>query len=134
MNKILPKTTLAEFIDNCDTNGVIRVYKEDGSSISKSDLVGTTMIIKVTKDNEEITMIAVVMGDIDGDGLNTAQDLSEMNKNCLGTATPMLSGTRFLAADLDDNEKISATDLSELKQAIMESIKLKYVKPYKVIM
>ena len=85
----------------------------------------------VTKYDEEITMTIVVMGDIDGDGETTAQDLSELNKACLGISEVELTGARFKAADIDDSEKITATDFSELNRASLGISKLIYKKPNK---
>ena len=119
------------FIDNCDTNGKITVLNEQGQALSSGDLVGTTMTIIVTRKDEKITMTIVVMGDIDGDGKTTAQDLSETNKAYLGMSEVKLTGARFKAADIDDNEEITATDLSEINRASLGVSRLIYTKPNK---
>lgn len=131
LDKIEPETTLSEFINNCDTNGTITVINEKGQTLSSDDLVGTTMTIKVTRYDEEITMTIVVMGDINGDGKNTAQDLSELNSACLGISEVELTGARFKAADIDDNRRITVTDLAELNNALLGISKLTYNKPNK---
>ena len=122
---------MSELIDNCDTNGKITVINENGQTLSSGDLIGTTMTIKVTRYDEEITMTIVVMGDIDGDGKATVQDLSELNKAYLGISEVELTGARFKAADIDDSKKISATDFSELNRASLGISKLTYHKPNK---
>lgn len=131
LDKIEPETTLSELIENCDTNGTISVINENGQTLSSDDLVGTTMTIKVTRYDEEITMTIVVMGDIDGDGKNTAQDLSELNSACLGISEVELTGARFKAADIDDSKKITVTDLAELNNTLLGISKLTYNKPNK---
>ena len=131
LDKIEPETNLDELIENCDTNGTITVIDEKGQTLSSGDLVGTNMTIKVTRYDEEITMTIVVMGDIDGDGKATTQDLSELNKAYLGISEVELTGTRFKAADIDDSKRITATDFSELNKASLGISKLTYNKPNK---
>ena len=128
LDKISPETTVSEFIDNCSTNGKITIYDAQGKALRNSDLVGTGMTIKVTRDDEEIDITAVVMGDIDGDGRTTIQDLSELNKAYLGISEKELEGARFKAADIDDSTRITATDFSELNKAILGIQKLTYKK------
>ena len=128
LDKISPETTVSEFIDNCSTNGKITIYNAQGKALRNNDLVGTGMTIKVTRDDEEIDITAVVMGDIDGDGRTTIQDLSELNKAYLGISEKELEGARFKAADIDDSTRITATDFSELNKAILGIQKLTYKK------
>lgn len=126
LEKITPETTVAEFINNCKTNGTIKVLNSKGEALKGTDLVGTNMTIKVTKDSEEITLIAVVMGDLDGNGLVTVTDLSGVNQAVLKTIE--LKDAIFKAADLDDNNQIAVTDLSGINQTILKAIKLTYDK------
>ena len=128
LDKISPETTVSEFIDNCSTNGKITIYDAQGKALRNSNLVGTGMTIKITRDDEEIDITAVVMGDIDGDGRTTIQDLSELNKAYLGISEKELEGARFKAADIDDSTRITATDFSELNKAILGIQKLTYKK------
>ena len=129
MNKILPDTTIDEFIQNCETNGTITVYKADGSLASNTDYIGTGMTIEVTKDNEKIMMTAVVMGDIDGNGHVTITDFSELKLHLLGISKALDQQDKFLAADLDDNQNITITDFSELKLVLLGINQLSYTKP-----
>lgn len=126
LDKIEPKTTFAQFRSNCETNGIMTVIDHNGNILGENDLVGTNMTIKVTKDDEEIIITAVVMGDIDGNGKVTISDWSEMNKVVLKERT--LEGAQFKAADLDDNEKITVSDSSTENQVILKVTELKYDK------
>ena len=126
LDKIEPKTTFAQFRSNCETNGIMTVIDHNGNVLGENDLVGTNMTIKVTKDDEEIIITAVVMGDIDGNGKVTISDWSEMNKVVLKERT--LKGAQFKAADLDDNEKITVSDSSTENQVILKVTELKYDK------
>ena len=104
-----------------------RHTNEEGKELEEDELVGTNMTIKVTRYDEEITLTAVVMGDLDGNGKVTATDLSTLNQTVLQLI--QLKGASFKAADLDDNEKITATDLSTENNAILKNITLIYTKP-----
>ena len=128
LDKIRPETTLSEFIDNCITNGKITVINQDGKVLRNSDYVGTNMTIKVTKDDEEITMTAVVMGDLSGDGRTTAQDLATLNQAVLGMLDKELEGAVFKAADIDDNMRLTATDLSAVNGSVLKITPLTYKK------
>ena len=121
-----PNTTVKQLIENSDTNGVITVIDSEGNELEEDDLVGTGMTIKVTRYDEEITMTAVVMGDLDGNGLVTATDLSTLNQTILKLTT--IEGAVFMAADLDDNKKLTATDLSTVNNTILQNIVLTYDK------
>ena len=86
------------------------------------------MTIKVTKDDEEIKMTAVVMGDLSGDGRTTAQDLATLNQAVLGMLDKELEGAVFKAADIDDNMKLTATDLAAVNGSILKITPLTYKK------
>lgn len=102
----------------------------EGQELSTDDFVGTNMTIKVTKNNEEILLTAVVMGDTDGNGKITATDLSDLNQAILKVKT-ISDKAVFKAFDLDDNEKLTATDLSTEIKAFF-GMKLIYNKPVKM--
>lgn len=90
--------------------------------VTEDEFIGTGMTIKVTKDDEEISIAAVVIGDANGDGKITATDLSNLIQACLREYTP--EGAEFMALDLDENDKLTATDLSTLIQILLGEVKL----------
>lgn len=126
IEKIMPETTVKQFIKNCKINGDITVINEKGEVLGDNDLVGTNMTIKITGRGEETTLTAVVMGDLDGNGLVTVTDLSGVNQTILKTIK--LEGAVFKAADLDDNNEITVTDLSGINQKILKVIEFRYDK------
>ena len=126
LDKIEPETTVKELKNNCETNGTIEVLDEKNEVLSDDELVGTNMTIQVSRKNEKITLTAVVMGDLDGNGKVTATDLSALNQAFLKIIK--LEDAAFKAADLDDNNKLSATDLSTINNTILKNIILTYDK------
>lgn len=128
IDKIEADTTVREFINNLNTNGTVKVYDGD-RLVSETELIGTGMTVKDTGFGEEFVLTAVVMGDTDGNGRNTATDLADIKHVILRTLT--LEGPYFLAADQDDSGKITATDLASIKQVLLRVFKFTYTKPAK---
>ena len=128
LDKIEADTTVNQFIANLDTNGTVKVYNGD-TLVSGNELIGTGMTIKDTGYGEEFVLTAVVMGDTDGDGRNSATDLADIKHVLLRTLT--LDGPYFLAADQDESGKITATDLASIRQVILRLFKFTYTKPSK---
>lgn len=109
-------TTLTEFKNNLKTNdtATIKVYKcnKEGTEVEIEDdeIIGTGMRIVNTLNEQKISLTISVIGDIDGNGIITATDLSEINHEFL---EPNLKGELYLSADIEENNNITATDLSE---------------------
>ena len=118
ISRVEKETTKQAFISNLDTNGTIRVIKEDGSELGENELVGTGMTLEVTKDEEKIELKIAVMGDLSGEGKVTATDLSTLNQTILKLVT--LENEYKIAADLDENDNLTATDLSTLNQMVLK--------------
>lgn len=109
--------TKQEFIKKIDTNGAVKIIKENGEELDENEFVGTGMSLQITKGEEKIELKIAVMGDLSGDGKVTAQDLSTMNKAILKTIT--LENEYKMAGDLDENNKITATDLSTVNKMVL---------------
>lgn len=118
ISRVEKETTKQSFIDNLDTNGIIRIIKEDGTELSEDELIGTGMTLEVTKDEEKIELKIAVMGDLNGDGSVTATDLSTLNQTLLKVAT--LENEYKIAADLDENDNLTATDLSTINKMVLK--------------
>lgn len=117
ISRIESEITKEEFVKSIQTNGTIKILKEDGTELKENELVGTGMTLEVIKEEEKIELKIAVMGDVSGDGKVTAQDLSTINKAILKLLT--LEDEYKIAADLDDNDKITATDLSTVNKIIL---------------
>ena len=64
----------------------------------------------------------VVRGDIDGNGIITATDLSSLNQALINKIK--LTGILQRAADIDYDGSITVTDLSSMNQALIKKITL----------
>lgn len=117
ISRIKEQTTLKDYINNLDTNGTIKVIKEDGTELSENEYVGTGMTVTVTKDEEKIELKMAVMGDLDGNGKITATDLSTLKQAIMEIVT--VENEYKIAADFDENDNLTATDLSTLNQMLL---------------
>lgn len=117
ISRIKRELTREEFEKKLQTNGIIRILKEDGTELKENEFVGTGMTVEVTRENEKIEFKVAVMGDLSGDGKVTAQDLSTINKSVLKLL--VLDDEYKIAADLDENGKITATDLSTVNKIVL---------------
>lgn len=104
-------TKVSDIIDNITTNPIleIKVYK-DNVKLQESDIVSTGTILEIGN-NLKYTLI--VKSDISGDGRRSALDLSLLKKHIVGINE--LTGNKYEAADINIDDKISATDISQLK-------------------
>ena len=110
--RVSPNTTLKDFITNCETNGNITVYKQDGTVLGENELVGTGMILKDKKGSKEISVTISVIADIDGNGEVTPTDLAEAIQKELEADN--LNKVQMLSADIDENGEITPTDIAEI--------------------
>lgn len=118
ISRISKETTKTSFVSNLNTNGTIRIIKQDGTQLGENELVGTGMTLEVTKDEEKIELKIAVMGDLDGDGKVTATDLSTLNQTIQKLVT--LENEYKIAADLDENDNLTATDLSTINKMLLK--------------
>ena len=118
ISNILGKTKVTEYIKGINTNGKIKILKQDQNEASQDEYVGTGMILSITKDEENIQLKIVVTGDLDGNGNVTITDLSILNKVMLDIKK--LEGAYLKAADMDENDKITITDLSVINKLLVE--------------
>ena len=116
--RVSSKTTLKDFIYNCDTNGIITVYKPNGTILKENEFVGTGMILKDRKGSKEISIKISVIGDIDGNGEVTPTDLAETIQKALGNDN--LNEIQTLSVDIDENKEITPTDLAEMIKLTLE--------------
>ena len=120
ISRVNKETRLSQFIEGLETNGDIRVIKEDGTELTANEYVGTGMKLIVTKDEERIEIKIAVTGDLDGNGKVTATDLSTINQAILKLIR--LENEYFIAGDTDESNKITATDLSAVNQMVLKVI------------
>ena len=115
--QIKNETTKGTFLDNVNTNGLVKFIRPDGSEVGSDELIGTGMTLRVIKAGKKEEFKVAVEGDLSGDGCVTAQDYSTINKVVLGILT--IENEDYLASDLDYNGEITATDLSTVNKMLL---------------
>lgn len=104
--RVSPNTQISEFINNLSTNGNISVYNANGEEQTNYDeLVGTGMILKISKGDKTIELTISVLGDIDGNGEVTPTDLAEAIQKELGA--DRLIEIQIISIDIDENGDIT---------------------------
>lgn len=121
ISRVRRDTKLSDFKNNLDTNGSIKVIKQNGEELPNDKLVGTGMTLVVTRGNQEIRLKIAVTGDLDGNGRVTATDLGVETQKVLRVIN--LENEYFMAGDTDESGTISATDVSDIKQMILRVYK-----------
>ncbi len=127
IKNINPNTTIQTAINNIETNGEIKVYKETTEITNKETKIGTGMTIKVSKGTEERIYTVIVKGDCNGSGTTNVADLTKLmmsRAESLATnkdESKILKGIYEIAVDLNEDGKISIGDITKLSIFIAEN-------------
>lgn len=111
-------TTLSAFRANCFPT--LRVYREDGTELSDGDLLhsGDTVCVYDAAGSEvSYVRLAVVTGDVDGNGAVNATDYLLVKRAVLGTYT--LQSAKERAALVSGRSSVSAGDYMLIKRAVL---------------
>ena len=125
------KTTVDEFkrIFKGENNLNIEVVTVNNTLVEDNQYVGTGMIVKINKinneplldnDNNPITFTIAVKGDIDGNGMANLIDSKYIKAYRNEIVGSELTNEKFEAADINDDEQINYIDSNLLKLHIME--------------
>ena len=96
--------------------GNVSITDASGNEVNGS--IATGYRININGSNSE-TLIAVVYGDVSGDGKINALDLLKVQKQILGTAN--LNGSYKEAADVSHDGTINALDLLKVQKNILNT-------------
>ncbi len=109
-------TTAADFVKNFDQDEVV-VYSADGSLVDSDQIVATGMVITLEHYGDVMALyIAVVNGDINGDGVSAALDAREALIHILNDTR--LDATQQLAADMNGDGIITTVDARAILLAL----------------
>lgn len=136
ISRIQKEIIKEDFINQIETNGNLKIFKENNIELQDNEFIGTGMILQslftddrdlnieedltgiFQKIDDELIQIKIaVSGDLDGDGKVTATDLSSLNQTLLELIT--LEDEYKIAADFDENGEITATDYSTLNKMVL---------------
>lgn len=128
ISRIIPGTTVKEFIKNVETKNVdndgIVILNQDGNTLNENDVIASGMTIKVGK---TLQFTASVIGDVDGDGQITVNDLAKVKLHYI-VDTP-LTGAYLKAADVDglveDDSPVGMNDIARIKLVLINLAEIK---------
>ena len=116
---IKPSTSVKEVLEKIETNGTIEIYKEAEKITNTNANIGTGMKIRVTLNNEYLEYIAVVTGDLNGDGEMGDIDVLRMARYKAGLDNK-LDGAYLQATDIHkDNNYANDTDLLKMARVLV---------------
>ena len=124
---IKPQTTLESFKNNIETNGTIKVKKEEIEITDNSAKIGTGMKIEITLNDEKVEYMLVVIGDCNGSGTTNVADLTKLMMSRAESLADnkdenkILKGAYSEAADLNNDGRISVADITKLCMYIAEN-------------
>ena len=120
ISKIAPNTTVNQFKQKVKTEQKMVFINAEGKTLGEDDLIATDTIVKVG-DNLQYTLI--VIGDTDGDGEITINDLAKIKLHII--EIELLEGTRLQAADVDGDGEVTINDLAQVKLILIDLMEIK---------
>ncbi len=115
ISKVLPKTTVNQFMRNVETKQQMVFLDETGNPLKQDDVLGTGTILKL---GSTLQYTIIVTGDTDGNGKITMTDLASLRLHYIGKE--QLTGNALKAGDIDENGKITITDLAQVRLVLVE--------------
>ncbi len=119
IQRILPKTTVAQFRKNVTTKQDIVFTDEIGNTLNENDVIATGTKIKV---GSTLNYTLIVIGDIDKDAEITINDLAEGKLHLIDYQ--LLEGVNLKAADVDGDGEVTINDIAQLKLVLIDLLKL----------
>ena len=117
IENITEETTIEELKNNINTNGVIEIYKDNNKITDENTVIGTGMEIKAKLNEHEETYIAIVRGDITGDGKIKMPDLLKLARYKAGV-DKNLKGVYLRAGDIVKDGQIKMSDILKLARIL----------------
>ena len=113
-------TNLEELKKHITTNAdKIEVIKQDNTVLGNKELIGTGMKIVLTKGNQKIEIIAIVLGDVNGNGsLDGSDKTNASNFISKDDSSRFDTIEKRLTLDVNLDGKIRPSDLTVLRQAL----------------
>lgn len=112
IKKINPNTTYGDIMKLIETNGNMTLIKSDGNQANSSEIVKTGDTIKINTGSEETTYTISVLGDLNGDGQITINDVAKLYGYIKNKIT--LDETTMSAGELTDDGSINVNDVAKL--------------------
>lgn len=123
ISNINPASTVKTVLDKINTKYKVTATK-DNKTLTKDDMVGTGVIIKITDDKTlNLQYQIVIYGDASGDGKISSLDYVMIKKYIMEEYN--LTGVYSTGADVSKDNKVSSLDYVMIKKYIMEELDIK---------
>lgn len=109
-------STVKTKLESYAGTGNVVILDSDSKEVT-SGIMKTGYKVKITNSSGTTTLTVVIYGDTSGDGLISALDLLQVQKNIVGLYT--LSGAYKKAADTSKDDSVSALDLLQIQKNIV---------------
>ena len=113
---IYQNTRVEKVKANIKTDNNITIYNEKGEALGEEAIVVTGSKIQIGNE----TYIAIVCGDVNGDGNVNLTDLVKVKSHLIGKE--ILEKEKGIAADVDANGRVTSTDILNLKRLLVRII------------
>ena len=110
-------TDVNTFTNAIKTSNVGLTIKDGNGNTKTSGTLVTGDKITIDTGSESKTLLIVIFGDVNGDGVITSLDILKVQKHILGYSK--LIGAYNLAANIDRNSDISSLDLLKIQKHIL---------------
>lgn len=125
IERIIPNTSVEQFkanvtLENVTTDPQIVFTNQEGNTLAENEIVTTGTIIKVGK---TLQYTLSVIGDIDGNGKISINDLAKLQLHLIDKET--LGGAKLKSADVNNDGKVTITDLAQIKLILIDLLELK---------
>lgn len=117
--RIVPDMTVSQFAKDLVSVGIVKVYAPDGTERAENDVIATNdkIVVSSTAGSKYGEYTASVLGDLNGDGKVTINDLLKIRNKILGTDG--LSSVQIFSGDVDGGGVINISDLLKIRNHIL---------------
>jgi len=109
IQKINPKTFIQTIKEKIQTNGVVKIFKDNIEVIGENIKIATGMEIRITLNDEVASYKTVIKGDTDGDGDATFRDILLINRHRLGVGN--LTNEYLKAGEVSGDGEVNFRDI-----------------------
>lgn len=114
IKRLVVGTTYEELFSKIDTNGEIEIISNDGSNITKDDILKTNDKIKIKLSSGEVIYTLSILGDLTGDGEIRINDVAKLYRRLKHPYDEELNDAEYAAGDTVNDGNIVINDVAKL--------------------
>lgn len=114
IKRLVVGTTYEELFGKIDTNCEIEIISNDGSNITKEDILKTNDKIKIKLSSGEVIYTLSILGDLTGDGEIRINDVAKLYRRLKHPYDEELNDAEYAAGDTVNDGNIVINDVAKL--------------------